>query len=331
MIKLLPPGLHVLLGDSAGGIFTRVFFARDRLLIDQDVLSCGPTPRCTDLAAWTRLRTDYWNDTVPGVAGEHVPSRFNLVQNAQRLADAERVHIWAATGVSEQLFAAFVVHLVQLVGGDTSKISMVQFESCGGRRVHGLGELDESQMRAHPEPAPISVDEAQQYINAWAALTSPDPTDLATFAREHAEANRWLKLATQLMTRRFPDRRSGLTYWDHALLSRVTTRGPAMSHVIGFTMAETFEQGDSVGDWYLFGRLLRMGGAGNPRPLVEIAGDATSIRSSEVTLTPFGEEVLRGAAANYPANPIDDRAAGVRLSSAEGRLWFNDGGRIVKG
>ena len=41
MIKLLPPGLHIVLGDSAGGIFTRVFFARDRLLIDQDVLSCG--------------------------------------------------------------------------------------------------------------------------------------------------------------------------------------------------------------------------------------------------------------------------------------------------
>jgi hypothetical protein len=335
MIKLLPPGLHVLLGDAAGGIFTRVFFARDRLLIDQDVLSCGPTPLCMDLASWIKLRNDYWNGIVPGHAGEHAPSRFNLVQNARRLAEAERVHIWAATGVSEQLFIAFVVNLMRLVGGDLDKLALVQFESVGpGRnngRVIGLGELDEEQLRSHAEPVTLSVDAAQQYLNAWHALTSPEPTALANFAREHPDANRWLRLALPLMSRRFPDRRSGLTYWDHELLSRVAARGPAVSHIIGFTMAETFDQGDLVGDWYLFGRLLRLGAASNPRPLLELSGDQQSIRNTEAVLTPFGEAVLRGTASNYPANPIDDWAAGVRLSSADGALWFNDGGRIVKG
>ncbi len=331
MIKLLPPGLHVLLGDSAGGIFTRVFFARDRLLIDHDVLSCGPTPRCTDLVAWKKLRHDYWNEVVPGHAGEHAPSRFDLLQNAKRLAEADRVHIWAATGVSEQLFVAFVVHLMQLVGGDTSKLAVIQYEMADGRRVHGLGELDEDQMRAAPDPVAMSVDEAQQYLNAWSALTSPDPVDLGGFARDHAEANRWLKLAMQLMSRRYPEKRSGLSYWDHALLSRVKSRGPAASHIIGFTMAETFEQGDSVGDWYLFGRLLQMGNVRNARPLVKLDGDQMSIRHTEAEITPFGEAVLNGSASNYPDNPIDDWAGGVRLSSAEGQLWFSDGGRLVKG
>lgn len=331
MIKLLPPGLHVLLGDSAGGIFTRVFFARDRLLIDHDVLSCGPTPPCTDLAAWKKLRHDWWNHLVPGQVGEQQPSRFDLLHNARRLAEADRVHIWAATGVSEQLFVAFVVHLMQLVGGDTSKLALIQYEQADGRRVHSLGELDEDQMRAAPDPVALSVDEAQQYLNAWAALTSPDPTDLASFARNHAEANRWLKLALQLMSRRYPDKRSGISYWDHALLSRVKSRGPAASHIIGFTMAETFEQGDSVGDWYLFGRLLRMGDTRQPQPLVKLEGDRMSIRHTEAVLTPFGEAVLTGAQSNYPANPIDDWAAGVRLSSAQGQLWFSDGGRLVKG
>jgi hypothetical protein len=268
---------------------------------------------------------------VPGHAGEHAPSRFDLLQNAKRLAEADRVHIWAATGVSEQLFVAWVVHLMQLVGGDTSKLALIQYEMADGRRVHGMGELDEDQMRAAPEPVPLSVDEAQQYLNAWASLTSPDPTDLGSFARDHAEANRWLKLTMQLMSRRYPDKRSGLSYWDHALLSRVKTRGPGASHIIGFTMAETFEQGDSVGDWYLFGRLLRMGSARNPKPLVKLEGDQMSIRHTEAEITPFGEAVLSGAASNYPANPIDDWAGGVRLSSADGQLWFSDGGRLVKG
>jgi hypothetical protein len=331
VIKLLPPGLHIVLGDVAGGIFTRVFFARDRLLIDQDVLSCGPTPRCTDLAAWTKLRHDFWTGFVPGNVHEHVHSRFNLADNAKRLADAERVHVWAGTGVSEQLFIAFVVHLVKLVGGDPERIALVQFEMSGRKRVIGLSELDEGQFREAPEPRAMSVDETQVYLNAWDALTSPDPAVLASFAREHPEGNRWLKLAMQLMTRRFPDKRSGLTYWDHALLSRVKKRGPGVSQIIGFTMAETFEQGDLVGDWFLFGRMLRMASDVNPRPLITVSGDQLSIRSTEAEVTPFGEEVLKGAASNFPTNPIDDWAAGVKLSSTEGALWFNDGGRLVRG
>lgn len=329
MIKLLPPGLHILLGDSAGGTFTRVFFARDRLLIDQDVLSCGPTPPCNDLAAWTRIRHDFWNGFVPGTTGEHVHSRFNLVDNAKRLADAERVHIWAGTGVSEQLFVAFVVHLVKLVGGDAERIALVQFEQMNGMRVTGLGELDEEQLRAAPDPVPMSVDASQQYLMAWHALTTPDPTELATFAKEHPDANRWLRLTMQLMTRRFPDRKTGLNYWDHALLSRVKSRGPGVSQVIGFTMAETYAQGDIVGDWYLFGRVLHLGRL--PKPLLKLSGDELAIHSTEAEITPFGEDVLRGATSNFPANPIEDWAAGVRLSSAEGKLWFNDGGRLVRG
>ena len=229
MIKLLPPGLHILLGDSAGGIFTRVFFAQDRLLIDQDVLSVGPTPPCTDLEAWRTLRSEYWSGFVSADAGEKLPSRFNLIDNAARLADAERIHIWAGTGVSEQLFIAFVVHLVKLVGGDPTRLALVQFEKATGDsrkngRVIGLGELDEAQMRAAPEPRPLPDDVVQEYLNAWAALTSPDPLQLAGFAREHPEACRWLRLAMQLMTRRYPGKHDGLSSVSYTHLTLPTNR-----------------------------------------------------------------------------------------------------------
>jgi hypothetical protein len=331
LIKLLPPGLHILLGDSAGGTFTRVYFARDRLLIDQDVLSCGPTPPLTDnLVAWSRMRLDYWSSFVAGKVNEHVHSRFNLVDNAPRLRNAERVHIWCATGVSEQLFIAFVVALVKLVGGDLEKIALVQFEKLGSKRVVGLGELDESQLREAPDPAPMSSVVARQYLDAWYALTAPNPRLLIGFSQAHPDANNWLKLAMRLMTRRFPDKRNGLCYWDHALLSRVKKMGPGVSQIIGYTMAETYEFGDLVGDWYLFGRVLKMGDAKNPRPLVTLTGDQQSLRNTEAVLTPFGEEVLSGAASSYPDNPIDDWAGGIHLSTKENTVWFNDGGRLVR-
>jgi hypothetical protein len=119
------------------------------------VLSCGPTPDVSDLGVWGKQRFDYWSSFVPGGASEHVQSRFNLVDNAIRLADAECVNIWAATGVSEQLFIAFVVHLVKLIGGDLSRIALVECEMMNGRRIIGLGELNEAQMRAAPEPKPM--------------------------------------------------------------------------------------------------------------------------------------------------------------------------------
>jgi hypothetical protein len=241
------------------------------------------------------------------------------------------VTIWAATGVSEQLFIAFVVQLVKFVGGDPARISLVECETMNNARIIGLGELNEAQMRAAPEPRPMHGEVAEQYLNAWAALTSSDPMLIAEFSREHPKAGRWLKLAMQLMTRRFPDRRTGLSYWDHALLSRVEKRGPGVSQVIGYTMAETYQQGDLVGDWYLFGRLLRLGSASNPKPLLTLSGDQTSMRQAEAVLTPFGSDVLKGTASNYPANPIDDWAAGVRLSSEAGAMWFNDGGKLIKG
>ena len=106
---------------------------------------------------------------------------------------------------------------------------------------------------------------------------------------------------------------------------------PFVRDIIGYTMSETFELGDLVGDWYLFGRLLRLADARNPKPLLTLSGDQMSIRHTEAALTPFGVEVLKGATSNYPANPIDDWAAGVRLSSEQGALWFNDGGKLIKG
>jgi hypothetical protein len=331
VIKLLPPGLHIVLGDSAGGIFTRVFFARDRLLIDQDVLSCGPTPPLTDdLVAWSKMRLEYWSSFVTGKVGEHVHSRFNLLDNAPRLRNAERIHIWSATGVSEQLFTAFVVNLVKHVGGDLEKIALVQFEKLGSKRVVGLGELDESQLREAPEPVPMSPVIARQYLDAWSALTAPNPRLLIGFAQAHPDANNWLKLAMRLMTRRFPDKRTGLCYWDQALLSRVAKLGPGVSQIIGYTMAETYEFGDLVGDWYLFGRLLKMGGAGNPKPLLKISGDQQSLRNTEAAITPFGEAVLRGEASNFPDNPIEDWAGGIHLTSEANQVWFNDGGRLVR-
>ena len=75
--------------------------------------------------------------------------------------------------------------------------------------------------------------------------------------------------------------------------------------------------------------MLRLGDRQLPAPLLEVNGNGEHMRDVRVSLTPFGRDVLDGKASNHPTNPIDDWASGVRLSSAAGMLWFNDGGRVV--
>ena len=330
--KPLLPGIHIILGDSAAGTFTCIYGASDRLLIDQDVLSCGPTPRCDDLREWGSVRHEYWSSLIPGEEQQHVPSPFNLDYNAQRLRDAEHIYVWAATSLTEQLFIAHVVHLADFVGADPARISVLQFVMLSGRRacVLGMGELNEENMSDHPEPVPLSNDALEDYRAAWSALTSDDPTGLERFATKRLTANVWLKNAMQLMLRRFPDARSGLPHWDMVLLRQVREHGPRAAKIIGYAMEEGWDDSDLTGDSYLFGRLLRLGDERLPKPLVALTGNRTTMRELDVALTPFGEEVVNGTASNYPTNPIDDYAAGVRLSSEERKLWFNDGGRLVR-
>lgn len=331
--KPLPAGLHVVLGDSAAGGFRRAFKPGESPLIDQDVLSCGPTPATYDLGAWQNIRDRYWRNLVPQAELEHVPSPFNLVSNAQRLQEDAPIHVWAGTSLSEQLFIAFVIHLADAVGADAKRISLVQFEHLRGSdaRVMGIGELQDTQMADHPEPVPLSDEMLTDYRIAWAAMTSADPGLLENFARDRPNANRWLGQAMPLMLRRFPDKATGLTFWDHVLLTKVREHAPKTAKVIAATLVNDLNDPDLTGDWYLFGRLLRMGDERLPRPLVSLVGDEPRMDTLRVWLTPFGEAVLDGKESNYPTNPIEDYAAGVKLSSAEATLWFRSGARIIPG
>jgi hypothetical protein len=331
MTKLTPPpGLHVILGGSAGGIFNRNYSRRD-LLIDEDVLSVGPTPRCENFDAWNTLREQFWSTCLPAQLMHPVE---NIARHPDRLRAAGLINLWAATGVSEQLFIAFSLHVIGSLGIDPARLRLLQFEQLPGRkhpRIVGMGELNEANMANHPPPRPFTPDGLDDYRAAWSALTSSDPTPIVQFATTRPTANHWLEQAMHLMLRRFPDRTSGLTHWDQLLLMKVPGSGPTAGRVIAHAMTHDRNDTDPVGDAYLLGRLKRMADKRQPKPLLELVGDLTSIRYGDITvaLTPFGRDVLDSKASSYPANPIDDWAAGVHLSSIKGQLWFREGDRLV--
>jgi hypothetical protein len=227
---------------------------------------------------------------------------------------------------------SFVLHLVTMVGGDVSRVRVVQFErdENTGQRVRGIGELSLEQVRAHPEPRPLALFEVAAYRDAWLAVTANEPAALESFSPRHPDAPWYLREAVDKVLRRYPLRATGLDHWDWHLLGNVRGSGPSASGILAPTIAAMYEDADLVGDLYTFSRLVRMASPAAVHPLVDISGNRQQIGRCEVLLTEFGEQVLDGKAAFWPANAIDDWAGGVHLSSAKGNLWFNEGGKIVR-
>jgi len=323
--------LHIVNGDMAAGSFLHAFGASDRLLINRDVLSCGPLPRILKTATWQKVRLDFWRATLAHLRDFNFePSPIDLLKNAERLRAPEVPCVWAATGNSDQLTISFVLHQVVVSEGDVNSVHVVQFENHAhdGERVRGTGELSSEQMRARPEPRRLSGVQLSAYRDAWVAVTSPEPTAIETFAARHPDAPWYLQEAVIKVLRRYPDRASGLNFWDRRLLAEVHNTGPKVGSILAHIIETMFEDGDLVGDLYMASRLLGMSSCA--RPLLAFSGSRQQPGRGEVKLTEFGEQVMKGEASAYPDNPIDDWAGGVHLSSANGNLWFNDKGAIVR-
>src|SRR5688572_15655175 len=136
----------------AAGSFLHAFGASDRLLINRDVLSCGPLPRSIRAATWQKVRLDFWRNTLAHLRDFNFePSPIDLLKNAGRLSGPELPCVWAATGNTDQLTISFVLHQVVVAGGDVNGVHVVQFEKHQNseQRIRGTGELSPEQMRAH--------------------------------------------------------------------------------------------------------------------------------------------------------------------------------------
>jgi hypothetical protein len=326
--------LHVINGDSAAGTFRRAIANTTRLIIARDVLSDGPLPAFLDIEAWKAQRVEFWKsllDFSPEV--DFRPRDSDMLQNIERLASASRVYVWAASGNTDQLMVAFLLELLERHGMDPGKIELIEFGRMppNDRRVLQMGEVDLAQMRAHPTPRPLAVDEWMAYRQAWRALSSSDPARVVTFSNDNPHASEWLKSALRNLLKRYPARESGLGVWDMQLLNNVRERGPNAARAIGYTMGQNQSDGDLTSDLYQFSRLMRFASKRLPKPLVMTSGDERTLRGTSVELTDFGVEVAEGRASYWPSNPIDDWVGGVHLSSARDNLWFIQDGVIVRG
>lgn len=322
--------LHIVSGDSAAGSL-RVALrpGRDRVLVNEDLLSCGPAPATADLGVWRLARERYMRE----IYGESPDYSFGgyaasgLLMNVERLRQERAIAVWAGLGLPDQLLLAWVVFLFDWLELDLSKLAIFQFETLRpAQNVLSLGELSPEDIRDYkPAPHQLSPEEAEELRHLWKVYTSEDPAALSRYVAE-SSAMPIAHRAFRELLYRYPDVRSGLGVWDECLLRHTLDNGPRAVRVIGHTLGSMSL--DWQGDMHLFRRLVGM--ADVRTPLILLAGSPESMRGCEVRLTSFGHEVLAGNANTVHENGIDDWIGGVHLSSKR-NVTFRSGDSLILG
>ena len=324
----MPRTINVIQGDSAGGIFNQALHPEPgELLVNQDVLSCGPLPAMRSLQEWSRIRQDYWDSITPNE--EPHPFNSDLLSNTEALREADSIVLWLGIGAAEQLLFAWMVQFLQLIGSQ-AKLQLIQFNRVGQHdwEVFGTGLLNVERMRQHPPAELVSAQTLAELERLWERVTSPEPFGLLDVLAEKSPLLPHSRAALASHLLRYPGYQTGLGRWESELLQRTKERGPGAARIIGEVMGLNFDA-DLPGDVILFSRLHNLASPHVPHPLVTLSGDIYDVQKCQVALTPTGESVLAGQANAVDLNGIDDWVLGVHLDSRNGSVWYLEDGSLV--
>lgn len=321
--------VHIVGGDSAAAsLRAALHLSHNQVLVNEDLLSCGPAPATADLDVWRSTRESYLREIYvewPDFSFDEYAAN-GLLMNAERLAHEQAIVAWAGQGLPDQLLLACIVFLFDRLNLDLSKLAIVPFEKLlPTQNVLSLGELSAENIRNYrPPPHPLISEEAEELRRIWKVYTSDDPATLSRYVAGSSPMPTAHRAVSELLYR-YPDVRSGLGVWDERLLRYTSDKGPAALRVIGYTMGSSMSL-DSQGDTYLFHRLIGMAAARSP--LISLTGSRTTMRGCEVRATSFGQDVLAGNANNVHENGIDDWIGGVHLSAAS-HVTFRSGDSLI--
>jgi len=324
--------IHIAPGPSAGGCLQAgLALPRELLLINNDVLSCGPLPSLDSLDDWRNVREAYLRSFDPEDLGfTFADQDRDLLSNTERLRAAGTITLWIGTGLAEQLLLVWLVAFLQRSGVDAAKLQIVQFERHRNSEVVSVGILHPPAFKEHPVSVTLDDAAMREAAEAWTAVTASDPEALLAILTAPRKSLPFLQRSLFALLYRYPDLHTGLNAWEFQLLRYVSEEGPSAVKVVGFTLAHDLAFPDWIGDGYLFYRLRRLANAALPRPLLRLSGETNTLRGTLVHLTRDGEDLLAGKGNAVEWNGINDWIGGVHLDSQHGRVWFHKDHALVR-
>jgi len=251
-----------------------------------DVLHEGPVPAGLDLEQLSRVRAEFL-----GGVDDEFRSRDAAIARA---GEYDEVVLWFEHDLYDQLqliqvldwFAQHPPRQLRLIQSDTY-----------------LGPMGLEQLEAlYPTRKPVTPEQFDAAVRAWAAFRAPDPTGLQaldTSALPH------LGSALLRHLEQFPSTRDGLSRTEKQILEAVAN-GASTKHEI-FLAHQRREDAIFMGDSPCFDYIDRLATARTP--LLNHNG--------RYALTDAGRAVLAGEADAVRLNGIDRWLGGVHLSGPE--------------
>ena len=331
--------MNILNGDSAAGLFRQAFdMPSENMMVFRDVLSCGPIKPFKDEDSWVLYREEYWhriladNDIEPySFHGSH----RDLFACFEELKNVEEIRLWIGSSLSDQLLLAFLVSLLVQHNIDPSKLSVFQFYKLDGLNyeIHGIGLLHPDNIKRYSEPIKLSKEMIGVCLDAWNTVIDTSPESLIAFLNRDTTDLPLMSRAMSRLLYRYPSITNGLTYWDEALLSYVTSSRRKAARIIGGAMChdkdDKNEWADRVGDLSLFSWLKDLARPTLAQPLIEMSSMDFGMRETEVNILQFGVDVKEGRENKVKANGINDWVGGVHLESSSGGTWFRKNETLV--
>ncbi len=237
-------------------------------------------------------------------------------------ADYERVVLWFEHDVTDQLS---LIHLLGHYARSRRPQRLELINICdfpGTRRFTGLGELPPEALRLlWTTRKSVSPAQLQLGLDAWLALSSPDPRPLAAIMRRDPPALPLLARAMHRHLRELPSAANGLSLTQELALRlmaepRRDWGGVITLSKIYWTMHWDTDPLPGQGDWHWLRRVLGMEAAGGPlytrSPGV---GRAPPPWSDVVAITELGRAVLRGEVDFRSLNPSSRWVGGVEIAA----------------
>jgi hypothetical protein len=324
------PPLHIFTGDAAAmTVGAAVGLSADRILIQHDVISCGPVRAFATRDEWIDCRDDFWQDVCGGPTLEEFPE--DLVVDAAEVSRADRVTLWVGAGLSDRLLLPAVVKLSELLGFDLPPIDVMAATSHRTLKspMLGWGMLRKEDV-GRPTARLLTTDDLVGARRVWAGYTAQSPASLL-HCLDAIEDDTDLIAAMSTLIGRYPDNQSGLSHWDAALMAAASNSGSDAFTVIGGAIGANHHWLDPVGDMYLFWRLKRLGDSRLKSPLITLSGNQTNARGCRVAPTDFGIAVRDGQANHTEVNGVDDWIGGVHLRADKGSPWCRRNGGLERG
>jgi hypothetical protein len=321
--------LHLFTGDAAAGTIREALgLSANESIVQHDVISCGPVRDFGSREEWVAARGEFWMEVCGGPTLNQFPN--DLVADAERLRDAERLILWVGAGLSDRLLLPSVVALAEVISLDLPPIEVAAIRSHRSLKVPVLGwGMLRAEDVGRPDRILVDADDLARSRSAWKALTTTSPASYME-GLEGLEDDTDLLAAMSVLIERYPDAVTGLSHWDASLLACVPDSGASGLTIIGGAFGANHHHLDPVGDLYLYWRLRRMASGALDRPLLRLEGDPAVMSQSRFTLTDFGRSVRAGQGNAVAINGIDDWVGGVHLRAAKGSPWYRRNGTIIQ-